>query len=616
MFEFSDRQRQIIFFIFSKQFATASVIASLFSVSEKTIRNEIKIINSICDCKLIISNNNGYLIDKNHDYLISNIPLFNTEKNDYNKILSALLTHHSISIYDLCEALNLSETALENRMISSRKIFKSYNLTLLRKQNHYSLSGTSFNKRKIFIESILEKVGSNFYNINMFKDDFTNVDIAKTMDVLNITLKNNDVSINEFYLNNFALNLLTILNFDFDCDVKLEYPLDNKVYGIAKTLDSSLNRRSISKTLPIYSCLIGVIESPQKNMLKFKKEIEEITKTTFEKYSLDIDVSSFLNIFSQHIFDMITRCKHNNLIQIDGGISIKESNLFVYDIAVNLANELTKKYEIIINQNEISLISMHLGFAIENYLDKTIQNNRLNIALNTSQYLSSKTFIEKVKNIIPDDAEINFFQQLETINDINDNDLYITSNNFRLPISIPTCIVSPILTNEDKLKIKSMIHFVVHKKKIQHSKTLFNMFLMENLFFVNEQLNTKDVVLDFLFEHLKEQDIVNNSFCSSVLVREALTPTCINNKYAVPHAMEFIAKRTNICVFINPNGIQWDDQTVKIVFLSAINKNNIINLRIIYDFIIDMVSDDTAFSKLIQAKDIHVFYDILFAEHK
>ncbi|MEG0563717.1 BglG family transcription antiterminator [Anaerorhabdus sp.] len=615
MFDFTDRERQIIFFIFSKHCVTANSIASLFNVSEKTIRNEIKTINSICQCNLIISNKNGYLVDKQYDSLIEEIPLFNTEKNDYNNIVFLLLSNECINLFDLSESLSLSDTTLEKRLVAFRKSLKKYDLTLTRSNNNLSLNGTSFNKRKLYIDTILEKVGSNFYNINNFEPDFPNVNIEDTVNTLSEILKSNNASINEFYLNNFLLNLLTILNFDFDNDIVIDSPYDQKIHDIAIELDKILNHSTTNKTLPIYCCLAGVIESTKKHMSKFENEIEEITRKTLLKYSLDIDVSSFLNIFSKHISDMITRCKHNNLVQIDGGMSIKESCFYIYDVAVNLANEITKKYNITINENEISLISMHIGFAIENYLDKTIQNDTLNIAINTSQYLSSENFISKIKEIIPADTKINIFPQLETVNSINNSDLFITTSNLNLPISIPKCIVTPILTNDDRVKIKALIETVLNKKKMQHSKNLFNMFFNERLFFVNTELNNRDDVLNFLFSKLRKEKIIDQKFSSSVLVREAMTPTCINNKYSIPHAMDFIAKKTIISVFINPNGIVWDDQVVKIVFLSAINKSNIVNLRIIYDFVIDMVSDDTIFAKLTQSSDIDKFYSILFSEY-
>ena len=77
--------------------------------------------------------------------------------------------------------------------------------------------------------------------------------------------------------------------------------------------------------------------------------------------------------------------------------------------------------------------------------------------------------------------------------------------------------------------------------------------------------------------------------------------------------MEFIANQTAMCIYINPKGITWNDNNVKIVFLSAFNHNNVSNLRLLYDLIIDTVSDNDCFSKLIQCKTINEFNNVLFS---
>lgn len=84
--------------------------------------------------------------------------------------------------------------------------------------------------------------------------------------------------------------------------------------------------------------------------------------------------------------------------------------------------------------------------------------------------------------------------------------------------------------------------------------------------------------------------------------------------YAIPHAMEFIANETSMCIYINPKGISWGENEVKIVFLSAINRNNVKNLRLLYDLIVETVSDMDCFSKLIQCKTINQFYSVLFSD--
>lgn len=145
---------------------------------------------------------------------------------------------------------------------------------------------------------------------------------------------------------------------------------------------------------------------------------------------------------------------------------------------------------------------------------------------------------------------------------------------------------------------------------------MFKLYFDPNLFFADTTITKKNDILNYLCENPENQKIVDKEFKPSVFLREAIASTDNTNMYAIPHAMDFIAKRTVISVFINPKGISWGVSNVKIVFLSAINRKNVTNLRILYDFLIDMVSNPSCFSKLIQAKSIEEFSNYLFEENK
>ena len=112
MLELSNRERQIVFFLFSKPNSNAASIASIFNVSEKTIRNDIKTINKICKVDLIISSKKGFSINSDHEDLLSNIPLTQKNDNDNNKLLFELLSHEKNNIFILSDLLAFSETAL------------------------------------------------------------------------------------------------------------------------------------------------------------------------------------------------------------------------------------------------------------------------------------------------------------------------------------------------------------------------------------------------------------------------------------------------------------------------------------------------------------------------
>ena len=612
MLSLSTRERQIIFFLYSKSPASAKTISSIFNVSEKTIRNDIKSINKICKKTIILSNNKGFYFNKEQEDLLVNIPLsFKSEEDDNNKILLQLLTNKHVDIYVLADQLNISDSTLINRLNSIKEIITRFDLRLIRLKNKIELRGSSQNMRRFYVNLVLDEVGTTFYDISKFQNYFSNININEVMVVFNNIVKENNLVISDFYLNNLLLNLFTILNFDFPNEEKYVDSHDAIILKISKEINQTLNKFSVDKTENIYLCLVGILKNTNiDNIEVFEKTIKNLCLKTFSKYSLSIDIDSFLHMFSLHVHEMIIRCKHQNPIQSAESLSLKNSCFFIYDIAVSLANEIASVFHISINENEISLLSMHIGFAIEESLSKDFQSNTFQVLLDSGSYINQNKLIKKIMDSVPYNLNIQPYMQSYECEKYD----FIISINQKQKYRIDTCYICPIFTDFDAKHILEFTNKKIREKKKSQFKMLFKLYFNQKNFFVDTKINQRDQVLDFLCRQLENQNIVNSDFKSFVYLREAIDSTNIENKYAIPHAMDFIAKKTVMSVFINPNGIQWNDSNVKIVFLSALSKKNISYLRILYDFIIDMVSEPICFSKLIQATSLENFESILFSE--
>ena len=113
----------------------------------------------------------------------------------------------------------------------------------------------------------------------------------------------------------------------------------------------------------------------------------------------------------------------------------------------------------------------------------------------------------------------------------------------------------------------------MEKKKIKYKKMMLN-FFNEKLFFKNiDFINSVDAI-KFLSQQVINEGICDSSFTDSVLKRESTSSTCFFNLFAVPHAIELNAKKTQICVLLNENGIPWNGSSVNCVFLIAVCKED------------------------------------------
>lgn len=518
MIELSDRERQIVVYLLSKPNTTAGSMASIFNVSDRTIRNDIKAINRLCHREFIVSGHKGFSIHPDCEDVIEQITLSNKIQDINKQILVELLSSKTVNFYILADSLNISEATLSQHLNVVRKSLKKYDIRFIRKNNELFLEGMARNKRRIYVDMILEGSDSIIYDPLIFQDSFLNIDLKKiTKGFLDI-LKEYGYVIPSFYLNHFLLNLYAILNFDFQDNSDFPEVVDDKIYDLSVEVDHRLNDSCISKVVPIYYSLLGVLNVSTMRMTTFEKEIEQITKKVFEKYSLNIDVSSFLPVLAKHIHDMILRCRNGNPIQTNGGLSIKESAFFIYDVTVSLAGEISKKYHVQINQNEISLIAMHVGFLIENSLDYQLSDDTLRIILNSGSYVWSAHYQKILRDIIPYKCEIVLFSELQNLKDLSKYDFLVTFSKNSKPVSIAQCVISPLFTSSDRIKVTEVVNTIIAKKKKEQFKTLFKLYFNENNFFVQTSLNKREDVLSFLCENLEKEKVVDKEFRSSVFL--------------------------------------------------------------------------------------------------
>ena len=101
---------------------------------------------------------------------------------------------------------------------------------------------------------------------------------------------------------------------------------------------------------------------------------------------------------------------------------------------------------------------------------------------------------------------------------------------------------------------------------------------------LNPRMSVHDQLLDPLIVHkvgtederearVKELiglGIVDETFITSVFMREEMSPTSFFGLFAIPHALEMSAARTMVAVLLSERGVKWGNETVHIVLMIAV----------------------------------------------
>lgn len=621
MDKISQRQKNIIDFLIRLKNCTCKDIAQHLDLSDKTIRNEIKTINHISKTPIILSGNKGFSINPNYTNFIGNLlQEDNIEINPKNQLLHQLLLNKTtLNFEETADFFCMSPSSLQNQIKQINVDIKEYNLKIIRENTKLIIQGNDYNRRKLFISLIHEEIDTNFHDINNCIIFFPNIDIVYTKQVIVSAIEEFGYTILDFYMTNFLINIFTILS--IEPSHSFVFSDDQEKYSnevlIAKKIVEELNIEDGNFLVAkIAESLVGIIRplattTNIKQEIKlsnsFVKKVRTITANAFKNFSIDTNLDDFIALFLNHIDAMIQRQKNNNTLSIAPLVSLKNSCFFVYDVAVYICKELNHEFDIVIPETEISLVAIHIGFAIESSFkdDKVI-----NIALLTDNYYLINTYISK--NILADlqqHIRIKTVDSISELHALNDVDLLITTKLIQNHNILEICQISPLLTNIDKAEIQKSILNVLSIKSNNSFIRLAKRFFDEKLFFYTSSIDTKEQALHFLNEQLLLNNFVENSFLDSVIKREALSSTAFLNEFAIPHAFDNIALKTKIAVLINPNKIKWTKQdSVQFVFLIAISEGDQKSLKLLYDGFSNILSND---QKLLELKKINDFENFI-----
>lgn len=172
---------------------------------------------------------------------------------------------------------------------------------------------------------------------------------------------------------------------------------------------------------------------------------------------------------------------------------------------------------------------------------------------------------------------------------------------------VPSITVNFALKNKDIESISRFIN-IMNIKKGQKESGFFD----EELFFRFQEVADKESLLQVLCNRLNEKGIVEDDFIDSVLEREELGNTNMNDTFALAHPMKLCAKETKVAVAILDKPVLWnEEETVEIVFLLAIKQGVQKDIERLYDSFIEIVNDSKLQQKIIHCTDYNEFISIL-----
>lgn len=629
--EYTKRQKAIILYLSNKQKLSPSKIpgkqiANHLQISLRTLQNEIASINHSSRITIIDSTNRGYSLSPNAITSLHLSPQL--QDDDKMQILKCLLLEKGpFYLEDLEERFFLSTSAFMNKLKKINEALAEYQLTLSeyqleikREKNQIYIAGTEYQIRRLIHDMIMREIGLTYDGLEIVSNYFKNINTVEIQAIILSAIHKHNYYIESCYTTNLVINILTAFSrIDRHYQVEEVYVPDHEnlpEYQIAKdicadaALHFSMNFQEqdiLYVTLLIMGQIKPLTEKPLLNAAQ-KEEADQIVRIinrTFQNYMLNIDYNSYLPNFVRHIQSLIVRARNQQLVINLISENIRETSPFVYDVAVHLAKTLEDIFQISIIDEEIGLLSIYIGFIIEQSMSSA---DKIKVLIVCNNYKNmAQNLLQRLKETFPDVIEItDIILHTPPASKYAQADLIV--HTMPIPKSGKNSIlISPFFTAEDQRKIAENIAKLQKKKEVKQNQELLKSYFNEHLYFRNIGLQTKNKVLNFLGQKVEEIGLCDSGFTQSVLKRESMSSTCFMNSFAIPHALELNASRTCFAVLIDEKGISWDDCFIHCVFMIAVCREDRKEFMKIYSAIIQYLLQENAIRQLIEAPDFKKF---------
>ena len=117
--------------------------------------------------------------------------------------------------------------------------------------------------------------------------------------------------------------------------------------------------------------------------------------------------------------------------------------------------------------------------------------------------------------------------------------------------------------------------------------------------------------INVMADALKKQGVVDDSFKQKLFERERISSSAYMN--IAMHPLEMCAFNSAIAVSIHREAIPWNDNKVNIIFMLAINITDRLFLKDIFDFITEVIFEETKLKTLLEAKTCEEFIETLIS---
>ena len=614
-----------------KDWIVGKDLAKLLNVSDRTIRNDIAAINEFYADTMIESNiRKGYRIQGEKvkrftEETKKEIPETGEERRWL--ILKTLVEHNQVNIYQLADQMCISEFSLENDMNKIRKLLDNYQgLKVIRQSNMLQLSGEEREKRHLYEELISYKISGNLWNLNKVAENFMRFDLLKVKEILKDIFEEFHYQMNEVRIPTLLIHVGVILERNFAChflkeDEEQQGKYGREEYEISRHFFEKIGARLSLQVREAEICDFAIyLEHGKRKGYCEEEQLQGLASDLVQhiiveiREHFDIDFSEdceFRLGLEVHTVSLLKR--HYANVEIDHTCleEVKRKYPLIFEMGVWVCKIMEEHLNIIISENEISFIALHLGSAYER---ANLRRKYRCLLICPHNQTVKDLCIQKIVNRFQDRMEIvdcmSYFE--ESLIREKNLDLILTTQPVAHALDIETTEISMFFAHTDEAAVFQTLNRLDQIRYRNNFQFFILNLIREEFFTANMAVEEPEKIISDMCDKLYARGYVKENFKEGVLKRERLSPTSFFHGFAIPHNMshqETIHSAISTAILKQP--VQWGSYEVRFVLLLAITEENRNFLKIFFDWLDDIVSNPEKFARLLEVQDYQSFVNTL-----
>ncbi len=630
----SDKQTRMLDYLSqTPAWVTAGELADLLGVTPRTVRSYITALKAAAHpLEVVESGAAGYRLDLDAYAAYRTAQRLSTEPETPQNRLYALVRRlteapSGLDVYDLSAELFVSDSTIDADLSKVRQLLPETGLSLGRQGSVVTLKGSETDRRRLLSRMFRDETSRGLLELEEIQKEFASESLGAFKTDLIAMLDAQGYFVNEYGTNDVLLHVAIAIDRVTRRTAPMTAvtplgPPDDMTQALSELVTRHFQVELGTGDLDYLALLLKtrVITPGQDKPAAVLIEsfvraedlesVRRIVAQAGEEFLVDLVEENFIVRLTLHVRNLINRAQdrsysHNPLTR-----SIKTSYPMIYELAVYIASALQRQESIVINDDEIAYIAMHVGAHLQ---QQSRREDLVSCALVCPNYYDMHVLLrERIERVLGDELEV---ISVITRSDVEwsgiEASLVLTTIEPQVP-SEGVIVIQPFLTEGDIERVRKAASRIRRMRRRAHLKDDLLRFFDESLFSHNFYPADESAMIRALGERMLALGTIGQDYIDGAIERELMSSTAFTDNLAVPHSMSMTANQTSIAVVVNDSPMPWGENRVNVVAMVAFSKEGRSSFQTVFDQFVEVFSDRADVQRLVKRSvDFSSFIDEL-----